>query len=192
VAVLAALAGGGGALALHYADGARQESGSSNSGSGQQQTGAVPSGWVRVQDVEGFSLALPKGWKRQISGTQIDYTPDGGKHFVRIAVDDSPDFDTANMHQLDLEQQLKKLQDYKRVSLQSNIYRDCPGSLWDFTWTAQGKDASFPGPRRAIEQTYLGRDGVEYAIYMSSPAADWDTAREQFDAVLRGWRPEGE
>ncbi|MFF1451901.1 serine/threonine-protein kinase [Streptomyces sp. NPDC058274] len=193
VAVLAALAGGGGALALHYADGAGQGSGTSTSGSsaGQQQAGAVPGDWVRINDVEGFSLALPKGWKRQANGTQIDYTPDGGKHFVRIAVDDSPDFDNSYVHQLDLEQQLKKLQNYKRVSLQSNTYRDRPGSLWDFTWTA-GKDTAFPGPRRAIEQTYLGRDGVEYAIYMSSPVADWDTAREQFDAVLRGWRSEAE
>ncbi|MFF3310907.1 serine/threonine-protein kinase [Streptomyces sp. NPDC002952] len=198
VAVLAALVGGGGALALHYTQGMGEQRGGTTTGTGgtdgkgQRKNGAVPADWVRVDDVEGFSLALPtKDWKRQVNGNQIDYTPDGGKHFVRIAVDDSPDFDNPYAHQLDLEQQLKKLRDYRRISLQSNTYRDCRGALWDFTWTALGKDTSFPGPRRAIEQTYLGRDGVEYAIYMSAPAADWDTTREQFDAILRGWRPNG-
>ncbi|WP_369265554.1 serine/threonine-protein kinase [Streptomyces sp. R35] len=206
VIVMAALVGGGSAAAMRYADGWRKDTtastgtvggkGSSGGTSGtggksatQTPAGAVPDNWHRVDDVEGFSLALPKGWERQANGTQVDYTPDGGEHFVRIAVDDSPDFDNPYMHQLDLEQQLTKLSEYQRVSLQANTFRDCHGSLWDFTWTALPKQTPFPGPRRAIEQTYLARDGVEYAIYMSAPAADWDTARQQFDAILRGWRP---
>ncbi|MFC7260960.1 serine/threonine-protein kinase [Streptomyces lutosisoli] len=206
VIVMAALVGGGSAAAMRYADEWRKDTTASTStvggkgssggtgGTGgksatQTPAGAVPDNWHRVDDVEGFSLALPKGWERQANGTQVDYTPDGGEHFVRIAVDDSPDFDNPYMHQLDLEQQLTKLSKYKRVSLQANTFRDCHGSLWDFTWTALPKQTPFPGPRRAIEQTYLARDGVEYAIYMSAPAADWDTARQQFDAILRGWRP---
>ncbi|MFD3930598.1 protein kinase [Streptomyces sp. NPDC058614] len=214
VVVAAALVGGGGAAAMKYADdwrtgaggvtsseepGGSGESGSTEepsatpspqaSESGQPATGALPEGWVRVDDPEGFSLALPKGWERQLDGTQIDYTPDGGEHFVRIAVDDSPDFDNPYLHQVDLEQQLTKLSDYHRVSMEANTFRDCDGALWDFTWTALPKDTSFPGPRRAIEQTYLSRDGVEYVIYMSAPAADWATTREQFDTVLKGWRP---
>ncbi|AVH57006.1 MULTISPECIES: serine/threonine-protein kinase [Streptomyces] len=217
VVVMAALVGVGGAVAMRYADDWRKDAGASagasagatggtpatpgtsgtsgkdgkDGNSGQPtDAGAVPDGWVRVDDEEGFSLALPsKRWQREANGTQVDYTPDGGKHFVRIAVDDSPDFDDPYMHQLDLEQQLRKLSAYNRVSLQSNTFRDCPGALWEFTWTALPKQTPFPGPRRAIEQTYLARDGVEYAIYMSAPAADWDTTRRQFDAVLRGWRP---
>ncbi|MFD5626108.1 protein kinase [Streptomyces sp. NPDC127072] len=210
VVVLAALVGGGGAVALKYADGWGGGSGavtsseeppdtgqSDASGSPQasadpssgSSAGAVPDNWVRVEDVEGFSLAVPKGWKREANGSQVDYTPDGGDHFVRIAVDDSPDFDNPYMHQLDLEQQLTKLVDYRRVSLEANTFRDCDGALWDFTWTALAQQTEFPGPRRAIEQTYLARDGIEYVIYMSAPAEDWDTARQQFDAMLRSWRP---
>ncbi|TPQ18775.1 serine/threonine-protein kinase [Streptomyces sporangiiformans] len=204
VVAVAALVGGGGAAAMRYADDWRQTDGSSSSSSssssseengenGEVQTGAVPENWVRVQDPKGFSLVLPEGWKRQaVDEFQTDYTPDGGEHFVRIAVDDSPDFDSPYEHQLDLEQQLQRLRDYKRVSLEANVYRDRPGSLWDFSWIAQAKDTPFPGPRRAIEETYLSRDGVEYAIYVSGPAEDWETTREQFDAILRGWRPKGD
>ncbi|NGO12247.1 serine/threonine protein kinase [Streptomyces sp. HC44] len=201
VVVMAALVGGGAAAAMRYADGWGQSgtssspSSPSDSSSSAEETkppvGGVPDSWVRVDDPKGFSLALPhKGWKRQVvDDFQIDYTPDGGKHFVRIAVDESPDFPTPYEHQLDLEQQLQRLRDYQRVSLEENVFRDRPGALWDFTWTAMAKDGPYPGPRRAIEEAYLSREGVEYVIYMSAPAADWEKTRRQFDAVLQGWRP---
>jgi hypothetical protein len=200
VVVIAALVGGGGAAAMRYADewgssGASSSPSSpakSSSPAGDEApSGGVPDSWVRVDDPKGFSLALPsKAWKRQVMDDfQVDYTPDGGKHFVRIAVDDSPDFPTPFEHLLDLEQQLQRLRDYRRVSLEENVFRDRPSARWDFTWTAVAKDTAFPGPRRAIEETYLSRDGIEYAIYMSAPAADWEKTRRQFDHVLQGWRP---
>lgn len=86
--------------------------------------------------------------------------------------------------------QLQRLVDYNRVTLEANTYRDRPGSLWDYTWTAQAKDTPYPGPRRAIEETYMSRDGVEYAIYMSAPAADWATTSAQFKSVLQSWSPD--
>ncbi|MFD0307660.1 serine/threonine-protein kinase [Streptomyces sp. NPDC127119] len=211
VVLAAALVGGGGVAAMLLADGWGDDdaskssnhssspgtpspSGSGGEGGGKQteaaQTGDVPAGWERVDDPGGFSLVLPEGWKRQVEGTQVDYTPDAGEHFVRIAVDDSPDFDNPYRHLVDLEQQISgRLSEYQQVGLESNTFRDRPGALWEFTWTALGKDTEFPGPRRAIEQAYLGRDGVECVIYMSAPAEDWETARSQFDTVLRGWRP---
>ncbi|ELP62349.1 serine/threonine-protein kinase [Streptomyces turgidiscabies] len=204
VAALVVLVGVGGAVGLHQWNSRSQEVGSdiaaTPSVSASDAASATPSatstaatdvpeGWARVVDPAGFSLPLPQGWTRTVTNGQIDYTPDGGKHFLRIAIDKDPDFDDPYLHQLDLELQLKRLSEYSRVSLESNIYRDRKGALWDFTWTALAKDSEFPGPRRAIEQAYLGRDGAEYVIYMSAPAADWATAREQFTTVLRGWRP---
>ncbi|AZQ36851.1 serine/threonine protein kinase [Streptomyces cyaneochromogenes] len=164
----------------------------------QGPEGGVPASWVRVEDPLGFSLYLPKGWKREVVGKefdglqQIDYTPDGGEHFVRIAVDTSPDFANAYDHMVDLEQQVgRRLVGYETVYLKKNLYRDREGSLWEYTWNAQAKDTAFPGPRRAIDQAYIDRDGTEYAIYMSAPESDWTAASEQFTAVLKGWQPNG-
>jgi tRNA A-37 threonylcarbamoyl transferase component Bud32 len=179
--------GSGGSVASESAGPARNT---------EQAVNPVPDGWVRKKDPAGFTIALPgKQWKRKKYDAnetdqidQIDYTPDGGKHFIRISIDDSTDFDETYEHQVDLEQQLQGLVDYNRVTLQKNIYRDCPGSVWEWTWTALAKDTPFPGPRHAVEETYIGRNGVEYAIEMSGPAADWDTTRQQFDVVLRAWR----
>ncbi len=157
-----------------------------------------PASWVPYKDPLGFTLYLPKGWKREVVGKefdglqQVDYTPDGGEHFVRIAVDTSPDFANAYDHQRDLEQQLSgKLVDYRTEYLKTDLYRDREGSLWEYTWTALAKDTPFPGPRRAIDQAYIDRDGTEYAIYMSAPESDWAVTRKQFTSVLQRWRTSG-
>ncbi|MEU6912015.1 serine/threonine-protein kinase [Streptomyces olindensis] len=198
VVALAAIIGGGTAVVLQqWNEGRRTTGAESGSTVAPQSTahpgGSVPDGWTRRDDPAGFSLYLPKGWKRQPFGPQgelkqIDYTPDGGRHFVRIAVDTSPDFGDPYAHQLDLEQQLKDLVHYKRLTLKRSIYRDRESAVWEYTWTAQAKDTKFPGPRRAIEETYIARDGTEYALYMSAPASDWAKARKQFTSLLQGWQ----
>ncbi|MBQ1090153.1 serine/threonine-protein kinase [Streptomyces sp. B93] len=213
VVVLAALVGGGTAVGIMAWDQDRRQGGdtrasvsptaspsptSSATGSpspdpsaSEGNQGPLPDGWVRKEDPRGFSLALPgPEWQRvEVDALQVDYTPDGGRTFIRIAVDASPDFSSAYEHQLDLEEQLQRLVAYQRVTLEENVYRDRPGALWEWTWTALAKDTPFPGPRHAIEQIYFGRDGTEYAIYMSSAEEDWATTREWFTSVLQGWRP---
>jgi hypothetical protein len=198
VVVLAALVGGGTAVALlKWDEGLRQNDRASAPGptptSMRRPGGTAPAGWVRHDDPVGFRLHLPKGWKRQVYDDQgdlkqIDYTPDGGRHLLRVAVDTAPDFADPYAHQLDLEQQLHRLVDYRRVTLGRTVYRDRDSARWEYTWTAQAKDTPFPGPRRAVDETYIARDGTEYAIYMSSPAEDWETTRKQFVSVLQGWQ----
>ncbi|MFF8398730.1 serine/threonine-protein kinase [Streptomyces sp. NPDC016172] len=197
VVALAAIIGGGTAVVLQQWNGGQPSqggSGTSTSTGTEAAGGSVPASWTRYDDPTGFSLYLPKGWKRKPFGAQgelkqIDYSPDGGRHFVRIAIDESPDFADAKSHQEDLEQQLQGLVDYKRVTMEENTYRDRKGSLWEYTWTALAKDPPYvAGPRHAIEETYFSRDGVEYAIYMSSPAKDWAKTSQQFKWVLQGWR----
>jgi serine/threonine protein kinase len=204
VVALAALIGGSTAVVLQKWDERQARNGASTTpSSGSSATRSpkgnansnLPDGWVRRTDPAGFSLPLPDGtWKRQVfDAKQTDYTPDGGEHFIRIAIDDSPDFDDPYRHQVDLDQQLeRRLVGYERLTMEVNTYRDRRGSLWEYTWTALAKDTPFPGPRRAIEEMYISRDGVEYAIYMSGPVKDWATTREQFETVLRGWRPAGQ
>lgn len=213
VVAVAALVGAGTAVVLQQRDGGDSSAGqnpthspsgpASPSGSaspspsattGKGPGGSVPDGWVRRDDPLGFSLYLPKGWQRSDFGgssgelQQIDYTPDGGEHFLRVAVDTAPDYNEPYAHQLDLEVQLQRLVDYQRVTLERSTYRDRTSARWEYTWTALAKDTDFPGPRRAVEEAYMSRDGVEYVIYMSAPAKDWPTAREQFRSVLQSWQ----
>ncbi|MFF5633940.1 serine/threonine-protein kinase [Streptomyces sp. NPDC012825] len=200
-ALLAGLVAGGAVFAaMHYAGGDRVVDGTGGTTAatapttippaGVEGKNGIPGGWHRVEDPEGFSLLVPDGWKRQVTDGQIDYTPDNGRHRIRISVDRSPDFESPYMHALDLEGALGKRMHYKRVQLSEKVYRDQVLSvLWEFTWTEK---KNFPGPRHAIDQMYYGDDGTEYAVYMSSPESSWETTREQFDIVLRHWRETGE
>ncbi|MFK0210065.1 MULTISPECIES: protein kinase [unclassified Streptomyces] len=196
-AVLAGVVAGGAVFAaMNYAGGERDPRGDggrstsvtpSPTGKGAED---IPAGWHRVEDPKGFSLLVPAGWKRQTEGDQVDYTPDNGKHRIRISIDKSPDFENPYAHALDLERLLEKRMDYDRVKLNQTTYRDQVRSvLWEFSWTER-KD--FPGPRHAIDLMYYEDDGTEYAIYMSSPESSWEKTREQFDIVLQHWRAPGE
>ncbi len=200
VVVLAAVIGGGTAVMLQ-----QQDRGSTTADPSPGPTpsptktgkagsrGNLPEGWVRRSDPWGFSIALPgEDWEREVfdeETRQVDYTPDGGKHFIRIAMDDASDFDDPYEHLSDLDRQIgQRLVAYQRIGLDRRVYRDRESARLEYTWTALAKDTAFPGPRRAVDQMYFSRDGVEYAIYMSGPAEDWATTSGQFETVLKGWR----
>ncbi|MEV8122865.1 protein kinase [Streptomyces sp. NPDC085944] len=208
VVAVAALIGAGTAVVLQQRDGDGTSAGSdpthAPSGSaspsasgktGQGPGGAVPADWVRRDDPLGFSLYLPANWQRSDfdgdSGElrQIDYTPDGGEHVIRISVDTAPDYNDPYAHQQDLDAQLAgRLVGYRRIALDRATYRDRDSSRWEYGWTALAKDTEFPGPRRAVSQAYLSRDGVEYALNMTGPAGDWASTQRRFKAVLQGWQ----
>ncbi|MET9432860.1 serine/threonine-protein kinase [Streptomyces sp. NPDC006551] len=193
-AVLAGLVAGGAVFAAMNYSGGGEGGDSGRGGTAPAVTGqtppAIPAGWHRVHDPEGFSLLVPDGWKRQTDGDNIDYTPDNGRHRIRISIDPTPDFENPYVHVLDLEKTLKNRMKYQRIKLNQNTYRDQVRSArWEFTWYEKQE---FPGPRHAIDQLYFTDDGTEYALYMSSPESSWATTREQFDIVLRHWRAPGE
>ncbi|WP_328319163.1 serine/threonine-protein kinase [Streptomyces sp. NBC_00388] len=194
VLALAVVVGAGvGFGVMEYGGGHADSAGGSTAGSGgsggggkTNSHGGIPKGWHRVNEPEGYSMVLPNGWKRQMDGSnEIDYTPDDGIHFVRISIDDSPDYATPYLHELALEPQLKRLPDYQRTTLHVNNFRDQDAALWEFTWT---ETKGHTGRRRAIDQMYNVDHGkAEYAIYMGGPAKDWD--RSRFDTILRYWQP---
>ncbi|MEU6881316.1 serine/threonine-protein kinase [Streptomyces sp. NPDC046712] len=193
-AVLAGLVAGGAVFAaMNYSGGGGKGGDAGRStqpGVTKPAEDGLPAGWHRVEDPKGFSLAVPKGWKRQTDGDSVDYTPDNGRHRIRISVDPTPDFENPYMHVLDLEKTLKKRLQYKKIKLNQNTYRDQVRSArWEFTWYEKQE---FPGPRHAIDQLYFTDDGTEYALYMASPESSWETTREQFDIVLQHWRAPGD
>ncbi len=204
VVAFAAIVGGGVAIALQQfgtgsPGGSASESSTPSTGvtpSGEDGQGTVPAGWERRDDPVGFSISLPKGWKRSVSIDQdglrqVDYSPDKGKHLVRVAVDTAPDFRTSYEHMSNLDQRIsQRLLDYEQLGLKEELFRDQPGARWEYAWNALAKDAPhyFPGPYRAIDVGYMASDGTEYAIYASSPADDWAATRKQFDWILRGFQ----
>lgn len=170
-------------------DGGSGDGGSGNGDStGGTDSGSVPAGWKQVDDPAGFSVLVPEGWERRMNGDQIDYTPDDGVNFLRIAVDTTPDFKDPYNHMLDMEKNVERLAEYQRINLGPNTFRgQTKSALWEFTWTETDEKQVYVGPRRAIDQMFFSEDdSTEYALYMSGPARDW--SRAQFDTMLGGWK----
>ncbi|MFI8262751.1 MULTISPECIES: serine/threonine-protein kinase [unclassified Streptomyces] len=194
IALVAALVGGGAVFGVLKFTGDDAGGGGSDKNASapdrqdDAEEAAPPAGYTKVVDpLAGFTLFVPEGWTRQANGDQIDYTPDDGKHFIRIASDPTPDYRDPYAHLLDLETKVSVRMNYKKVRLNQNTFRDSTrAALWEFTYTEK---QTHPGPRRAKEQMYIAPDGTEYAIYISSPVADWATTEQQFDVVLSGWKP---
>ncbi|MFF7236020.1 serine/threonine-protein kinase [Streptomyces collinus] len=209
VVALAAIVGGGVAVALqqfgtgHHGGSASGTSSPAPSGSGSTGPsggggeGTVPAGWERIKDPVGFSISLPKGWTRTVSIDQdglrqVDYSPDRGKHLVRVAVDTAPDFPSSYEHMKFLNQKrvAPRLLDYKLLTFKKELFRDQPGVRWEYAWNALAKDSPhyFPGPYHAIDVGYMTDAGTEYALYSASPADDWATTKKQFDWILRSFQ----
>ncbi|MFJ4966226.1 serine/threonine-protein kinase [Streptomyces sp. NPDC088729] len=202
VVAAAVLGGAGGLVAMKYQGGAAESpvgrtradttvstdpSATPDRAAAEPATSEIPDGWHRVEDPAGFSLVVPVDWTRQEQDGQIDYTPDGGAHRIRISVDPDPDFDHPYLHMRDMERDLsERLPGYRRIALEKNVFRDRPGSLWEFTWV---ESQDHPGPRHGIDQMYYGEaGGPEYALYMTAPEEGWEDSREQFAIMLRSWR----
>lgn len=202
VVAAAVLGGGAGLFAMKYREGS-DTPGSTSGGTAAGRTPSaeqtspeppatsegtpeIPDGWHRVDDPAGFSLVVPVDWTRQVQDGQIDYTPDGGAHRIRISVDPAPDFDHPYLHMENMEEQLsERLPGYQRIGMEKNTFRDRPGALWEFTWN-ETKD--HPGPRHGIDQMYYGGSGgPEYALYLTAPQEGWEASREKFDIMLRSW-----
>ncbi|WP_030579693.1 serine/threonine-protein kinase [Streptomyces anulatus] len=202
VVVAAVLGGAGGLFAMKYGDGSDTPAGTGGGAAGGSTPSAtpttpeatapaqgmpeIPDGWHRVDDPAGFSLVVPEDWTRRYQDGQIDYTPDGGAHRIRISVDPDPDFDHPYLHMRNMEEQLsERLPGYQRIGMEKNTFRDRPGARWEFTWN-ETKD--HPGPRHGIDQMYYGGSGgPEYALYLTAPQEGWEASREKFDIMLRSW-----
>ncbi|WP_424215438.1 serine/threonine-protein kinase [Streptomyces sp. BI20] len=206
VALVAAVLGGAGAVGvLKYADGTGEadrttadapdrtdtEGAAGDPASTAPSAGAravPPAGWREVRDPAGFTLFVPEGWTRKVEDGQIDYTPDGGRHRIRVSADPAPRQTDPYAHLLELERQIKsRVPDYRREQLYPNTFqgRRQAGS-WEFAWTER---TSFPGPRRGVEQMWLAADGTEYAVFLSGPDGDPQVSRSALDTALRGFRP---
>lgn len=147
----------------------------------------VPPGWKRVKDPLGFSLVMPKDWQRIAAKEgQVDYSPDGGRHLLRININKAPKFMDQYEHALVLEKSLRQLPDYERVTLERDTFRGHQNAaVLKFTWTEK---TGSPGPRYGADQLYVDAAGTEYAIFLAGPVESREKTRTDFETIRKSWQ----
>ncbi|MFI0739605.1 serine/threonine-protein kinase [Streptomyces sp. NPDC021100] len=144
----------------------------------------VPPGYRLVTEKRlGVTFPVPAGWSRkEKSAVEVDYIDPTGLVDLKVNVLDlaSPD---PLKHWQDVEQEVRtKVDDYRRLRMQSTAYRGDPAAVWEFAFKGRAREY------RAIDLGFGRAGGDEYAVYLSAPSADWDRHRPVFDAVRDGFR----
>ncbi|GGS57483.1 serine/threonine protein kinase [Streptomyces violaceus] len=153
----------------------------------------LPPGFHRYQAPEGFSLALPEGWKRLDTDRQGDlaYRVVFGADDRTLAVTYSARVgpDPVAVWRDDVEPNLKQSGDYERIGgIRATTYQGREAA--DMEWTAD-----VDGTRvRTFGRGFLLGDSRSFSLRWTTPAADWeDSANEEtLRTVLKTFRPDSD
>ncbi|WP_328418298.1 serine/threonine protein kinase [Streptomyces violaceus] len=153
----------------------------------------LPPGFHRYQAPEGFSVALPEGWKRLDTDRQGDlaYRVVFGADDRTLAVTYSARVgpDPVAVWRDDVEPNLKQSGDYERIGgIRATTYQGREAA--DMEWTAD-----VDGTRvRTFGRGFLLGDSRSFSLRWTTPAADWeDSANEQtLRTVLKTFRPDSD
>jgi len=150
-------------------------SGGPGGASGEPST-EVPDGFRRYTDDRGFSVAVPKGWRRVQEGDVVDFRSNDGTRLLRFdrrAAAGASAAATWKAAEPTVEQ---RLEGYERVRIEPVKYRGYDAADWEFTFTGDG------GPRRVLDRGFVV-DDVGYAIYLSVPAERFEEDRHIFETA---------
>lgn len=150
-------------------------------------SGRLPAGYVMKRDPRGFALGVLNGWQREAKGTQTDYRdPADGESYLRIGLIPNAG-KTSYENFTTLEAGAAKRQDYQRLALTENTFRERPGAYWEFTYTNDAGRSI-----HAIDQAYVAPDGTEYSLYYECRTEEWDASQDQvFATALDTWTEPG-
>ncbi|MFF0746427.1 hypothetical protein ACFYVL_39140 [Streptomyces sp. NPDC004111] len=149
-------------------------------------SGAVPAGFRRVDDPEGFSLAVPAPWTRtEKQRGQITYAGSTGKDHLVVGVVPNAPYASSYDNFRTLEQGARNRQrGYQRIRLERNTFQGRPGALWEYTYTEEQGGRTV----HAVDQGYIAPNGTDYSLYVTAYDSDWQDGAQVFDRATSTWR----
>ncbi|MFI1378991.1 protein kinase [Embleya sp. NPDC020886] len=156
-------------------------------GGGTTGPTALP-GYVWTKDAAGFSLFVPVGARREVTGTQkdqVDYRTADGKVLIRIGMTKVGGNPLANFSTNEAGFKSRYASSYRQVQLKDYAgYR--PGwqaAVWEFTWNGDPLATGSTKPAHAMDLGIVTDRNTDYAIYVASYEADWSKAHDAFQNV---------
>ncbi|MGV4983766.1 serine/threonine protein kinase [Streptomyces sp. NRAIS4] len=137
---------------------------------------ALPAGYHRYTAPEGFSVALPEGWKRlttsRAGGTyRITFGRDGTSPTLAVTHSEHVGPDPVAIWREDVEPTLEHLPGYHRVgTVRATTYQGHEAA--DLEWLAGTGDARV----HTFGRGFLPGGGEGYSLRFTTPATTWDDA----------------
>jgi hypothetical protein len=146
-------------------------------------SGAVPAGFTRFTSVSGWSVAVPRGWKRvHVGGGNYEFVEPSGQQRMRVSSATNPEHDAlADVKARDRAGQGAGV---TRNFLGPVRYRGYDAADWDHTDPATNGRSAL----RSRELTFTV--GVKaYDIHLSGPASQWEAGLRYFDVATATFEP---
>lgn len=153
---------------------------------------ALPDGFRVYHAPEGFSVALPKGWKRVDTQQQGDvayrvtFGADGDPRTLAVTYSTQAGPDPVAVWRDEVEPSLKKQDGFRRIGdIEATTYQGYKAA--DMEWIVD-----VDGTRtRTFGRGFLLGGGRSFSLRWTTPAADWDKAanRQALDTFLDTFRP---
>jgi serine/threonine protein kinase len=146
--------------------------------------GALPAGWTRYTNPDiGWSVGVPAGWQRRISGGHSDFLDPAGGRYVRIDTR-TPPGPSAKGAWEDYEPGFAKTHSgYRRIRIENVAWRDYTNVAdWEFTYTSRGTTL------HALDRgAVIGGHG--YGIFFQTRESRWQDSQPLLADIFRTFRP---
>ncbi|MFI7401197.1 serine/threonine protein kinase [Streptomyces sp. NPDC049541] len=164
---------------------------SAPSPSSSASAGALPPGFRRYTAPEGFSVALPEGWKRVNSSrvgnlsTRVTFGADGDPRTLAVTYSTVVGPDPVAVWRDDVEPQLEKDDGFQRIGeIKATTYQGHKAADMEWLSVADGTRV------RTFGRGFLLGGGRGFSLRWTTPAADWNDAanRQALELFLRTFR----
>lgn len=152
------------------------------------RNGGLPAGWHVVHDSEGFSIALPPGWKRVgddgygngsrfkgpgVANLLVDWTHKPGRSALGAWKKDSAAAQDGGMP------------GYHQIKVADVDYRDYDAADWEYRRLQAGK------PVHVLNRGMVTDGSHGYALMYTTPAGEWNSAanREALTTFFKSFKP---
>lgn len=152
---------------------------------------ALPEGFGVYRAPEGFSVALPQGWKRLETARtgrayRVTFGAPGDPRTLAVTYSESAGPDPVAVWRDDVEPNLKKSDGFRRIgAIEATTYQGFKAA--DMEWLSTGAD----GQERTFGRGFLLGGQRSFSLRWTTPAADWDDKgnRQALETFLKTFRP---
>jgi hypothetical protein len=145
----------------------------------------LPPGFHSYSDPSGFRVGVPDGWAAvPSSATAVDFKDPHSSAFLRIDRTDQPKADPKKDWEEQEKSVSKRLPNYQRITIESVDYRGWKAADWEFTFGTSSTT-------HVRNRGFVTDPTHGYAIYLSTPDAEWDANQQVFQVAADSFTPAG-
>ncbi|MFF1379807.1 serine/threonine-protein kinase [Streptomyces sp. NPDC058308] len=140
----------------------------------------APKGYRIAKDPEGFALAVPEGFRREVDGPRVFYVSSGGTYRIGIRESAGERGGPLAMQRRADAAGPRTNPGYRDGRVTETTRNGRPAALWEFTWDGFSEEE---GARHSFDLCWA-EGGRTFDVWVSAPVGDTAQARRYFDAAV--------